>query len=117
MNGGYVHTARESQYNENQQKTLVASLGNLAPFDEKTLFNPVRTQLDKILQLKIRNHIRQGCPQIDSLSALQRSCLHSYRGKSVKEQCGRGIKAQGEKKLMTDHAFFEDIIVKMHFIK
>ena len=40
-----------------------------------------------------------------------------YKGKNVKEQRGKGINAQGEKKLITDYAFFEDIIVKMHFIK
>lgn len=43
--------------------------------------------------------------------------LHKYKGRNIEEQRGKGINAQGEKKLIVDYAFFEDIITKLHFIK
>ena len=60
--------------------------------------------------------MKQGNPQIEELEQLQNEPLHQYRGKHVKEQKGKGISAQGDKKLITDYAFYEDIIVKLHFL-
>ena len=60
--------------------------------------------------------MKQGNPQIEELEQLQNEPLHQYRGKHIKEQKGKGISAQGDKKLITDYAFYEDIIVKLHFL-
>lgn len=82
---GYVPSSRELQFNENQQKALLSSIGNLPPFDEKTLFNPLRTHFDKVYQLKLRSYIKQGCPIIDEIKELQTHPLHHYRGKHTRD--------------------------------
>lgn len=61
--------------------------------------------------------MKQGGPKIDDLHALVNEPLHEYKGRHVKDQKGKGIGAQGEKKLITDYAFYEDIIVKMHLLR
>ena len=61
--------------------------------------------------------MKQGSPAIEDIQELINEPLHQYKGKHIREQKGRGINAQGEKKLITDYAFYEDIIVKLHLLK
>ena len=72
--------------------------------------------IDKLVQLKLRHYLTKGCPPIEEIHDLQMEPLHQYKGRNIEEQRGKGINAQGEKKLIVDYAFFEDIITKLHFI-
>ena len=93
---------------------------NLKKYDEKSGLNPIREHYDKLVKLKLKSYVKQGCPALDEVKHLQTQCLHQYRTKNLRDQSNNrrgGLFAQGEKKLITDYAFYQEIIIKFHFIK
>lgn len=104
---------------ENQQRNVLTSMKNLPKYDEKVALNPIREHYDKLVKLKLKSYIKQGCPTLDDIKHLQTQSMHQYRTKPLKDQQNsrRGLFAQGEKKLITDYAFYQEIVVKFHFIK
>ena len=84
-------------------------------FDEQTV-NPIKVNRDKLLQLKLRNFQKLGCPPITQINNLVNQPLHTNPGKRDEQQRGKGLAAHGEKKLITDVAFYEEVIIKFHFL-
>lgn len=85
-------------------------------FYMQTNYNPFRAHYDLLIQLKLRSYLNQRSPPIREIADIQTESLHFYKGRPAREQL-RGLDVSGPKKLMTDYAFYQDIIIKMHFIK
>ena len=91
-------------------------------YDEKAGLNPIRQNYDKLIKLKLQSYLKQGCPPLQEINHLQNESLHIYssaipKNKRKQKTPRNGLLAQGEKKLMTDYAFYQEIVVKFEFIK
>lgn len=89
---------------------------NLPQFTMQTGYNPLRAHYDLLVHLKLRTFKNNNQPLVAELSELQFDPIHLYKGKQARKKT-HGLEVPGSKKLITDYAFYQDIVVKMHYIK
>ena len=60
--------------------------------------------------------MKLGSPPIQQINHLVNEPKHTNPGKKDEIQRGKGLADHGEKKLITDVAFYEEVIIKFHFL-
>ena len=80
----------------------------MPPFDEQAMFNPIRVRMEQLLKKKFKNAMNNKDKR--SRNAGMGDGRHLVTAQDVREPFKRTEK---EKKLMTDRAFYDEIMIKM----